>query len=244
MRMNKKRYLSWLTLLLIGVMPLSGQTTKKRTQQEITILAKRACAAFDEKRFQSAISLMDEYKQYAPLPRYGYYMLTLSCLKTGQNERCVNYGKEWERTADRDKDERCKALILGNMAVAYSLMDRYEESIDYFKRSSAIHQQKDKELYARDCENIGYGYWSLKDYEQAREWFQCAAESWMTNLKTDLQKVELGKCENADLGRVLYDWSMSCYAMGEDDMGRRLLKASSACKYAEAIEYMESNGIK
>ena len=241
--MNKVKYLS-LVILLMSSMTLCSQTVKKRTQQEITLLAKRACTAFDEKRFQSAISLMDEYKQYAPLPRYGYYMLTLSCLKTGQNERCVNYGKEWERSADRDKDERCKALILGNMAVAYSLMDLYEESIEYFRRSSVIHQLKDKELYARDCENIGYGYWSLKDYDQAREWFQCAAESWMTNLKTDLTKVEQGKCENTDLGRVLYDWSMSCYAVGDDTMGRRLLKASSSCKYAEAIEYIEANGIK
>ena len=242
--MRKLRYL-WLVMCVVMMaLPMNAQTVKKRSQQEISLLAKRACAAFEAKRFQSAISLMDEYKQYAPLPRYGYYMLTLSCLKTGQNERCVNYGKEWEKSADRDKDERCKALILGNMGVAYSLMDRYEESIEYFRRSSVIHQQKDKEHYARDCENIGYGYWALKDYDQAREWFQCSAESWMTNLKTDLTKVEQGRCNNADLGRVLYDWSMACYAIGDDSMGKRLLFASSRCGYAEAKEYIEANGIQ
>ncbi len=240
--MKRIKYIPLLVLLLIVDIPLRGQTVKKFTQQELGILAKRACAAFDEKHFQSAISLMDEYRKQAPLPRYGYYMLTLSCLKTGQNERCVNYGKEWEKSIDRDKDERCKALILGNMAVAYSLMDRYEESIEYFKRSSVIHQVKDKDLYARDCENIGYGYWSLKDYEQAREWFQCAAESWMTNLKTDLTKVEQGKCENTDLGRVLYDWAMASYALGDNTVGQRLLSASSRCGYAEAKEYIETNG--
>ena len=241
--MRVKKYMLLLAMLLTVAIVMNGQTTKKPTQQEISLLAKRACAAFDEKRFQSAISLMDEYRKYASLPRYGYYMLTLSCLKTGQNERCVNYGKEWERSADREKDERCKALILGNMAVAYSLMDRYEESIDYFRRSAVIHQQKDRELYARDCENIGYGYWSLKDYDQAREWFQCAAESWMTNLKTDLTKVEQGKCENTDLGRVLFDWSMASYAVGDDAMGKRLLIASSRCGYAEATEYMNVNRV-
>ncbi|MBQ9570413.1 MAG: hypothetical protein IJR30_03470, partial [Prevotella sp.] len=79
---------------------------------------------------------------------------------------------------------------------------------------------------------------------QAREWFQCAAESWMTNLKTDLTKVEQGRCSNVDLGRVLYDWSMACYAIGDDPMGKRLLLASSRCGYAEAKEYMEANGIQ
>ena len=193
------RYL-WLVMCVVMMaLPMNAQTVKKRSQQEISLLAKRACAAFEAKRLKSA---------------------------------------------DRDKDERCKALILGNMGVAYSLMDRYEESIEYFRRSSVIHQQKDKEHYARDCENIGYGYWALKDYDQAREWFQCSAESWMTNLKTDLTKVEQGRCNNVDLGRVLYDWSMACYAIGDDSMGKRLLLASSRCGYTEAKEYIEANGIQ
>ena len=52
--MRKLRYL-WLVMCVVMMaLPMNAQTVKKRSQQEISLLAKRACAAFEAKRFQSA----------------------------------------------------------------------------------------------------------------------------------------------------------------------------------------------
>ena len=215
----------------------SGKTNaRKSNNQRLTTLAKAANEAFEKKQYNRAISLMDDYKKEKQLPNYGYYMLTFSCLKTAQDERCIEYGKEWERAVPDSRDEECKAWIYANIGVGCANLGRYEESNRYFMRSAELNK-KNRQQYARDCESIGYNYWSLTQYDEARQWFERSATEWMKAMKVSFDDVQAGKVEHLDLGRVLFDWAMAHYACGDTEEGNRVVKMAAKCRYGEAEQY-------
>jgi len=220
-----------------------SSSRKYHSNQVLAQKARDACEAFEQHQYNKAIQLMDEYKLQKQLPSYGYYMLTLSCLKTAQNERCVAYGNEWQKVDPNSKDEECRAWIYSNQAVAHANLNQFEESNNCFKQAAALNKKVNKKQYARDCESIGYNYWSLQNHTEARTWFERSAQQWLEVLKVNVTDIQQGKVNNEELGRVLYDWSMACFATKDYAEGKRYLILSAQCHYNEAIEYCTRHNV-
>ena len=252
-----KLYIRFIIFLMLGFSPLvcnaqkvqhksntkvarkknSHVNSQKSKNQRLAQMAKDACDAFEKKQYNRAIGLMEEYKKEKPLPSYGYYMLTLSCLKTAQDERCVEYGKEWERVDPNSHDEECRAWIYANIGVGNANLNRFEDSNLYFKRSAELNKKSHHQQYVRDCESIGYNYWSMSQYEEARKWFELSATGWNKVLKISFADIEAGKVNHIELGRVLYDWAMCHYTCGDNDEGNRIVRMTAKCHYEEAEQF-------
>ncbi len=215
------------------------------SQEEINRIGDRAAKSFENENYYASIDDWLKIIEYTNLSTLGYFMLTSSLFNTKQYEKCIEYGKEWERKYRNEEPSIYTSAIIGTIGTCMGFKKDTRGAITYLEKSIPI----DKKLGNADVLQLTYSqlalyYYDLEEWDTTISYSKKALKMMLKKYKTSIEVIKNKGINNNNIGCCLYTYAEALYKKNERNSGDTVMALSAKCNYEEAIDYCRDNNIK
>ena len=215
------------------------------SEEEINRIGDRAAISFENENYYASIDDWLKIIEYTDLSTIGYFMLTSSYFYTKQYEKCIEYGKEWERKYRNEVPSTYTSTILGTIGTCMGLMNDTRGAITYLEKSIPI----DTKFGNTDVLQLTYSqlalfYYDLDEWDTTISYSKKALKIMLRKYKTSIEEIKSNGISNDNIGSCLYTYAEALYKKNERNSGDTVMVLSAKCNYDEAIDYCRENKIK
>lgn len=215
------------------------------SDEEIEQIANKAVEYFDEGKDYASIDNWLKVIDYIDLTTEGYFMLIYSLFNTKQYEKCIEYGREWERKFRNEEPSDLSCSILGTLATTLNAVEgKTKEAITY--QEKVVFQEEKlnlKNQLALDYCILVNLYWTIEDWENVISHSKKALKILFDYYKTSESEIKSKGIDNDKIGLCLYDYADAFIHKSNVVKGYYIMGLSAKCNYKDAIEYCLKHNI-
>ena len=214
------------------------------SQKEIKKIGDLAAKYYLEGSDYASIDNWLKIIDYIDLSTYGYSMLTGSLVNTKQYEKCIEYGKEWERKYRNEEQSSYTSQILGNIGTSLGMLGDTKGAITYLEKCIPIDMRlRDTLVLQLTYRQLALFYYDLDEWDTTISYSKKALKLLLKINNTSIEEIKIKGINNESIGSCLYTYAEALYCKKERNSGDTVMAMAAKCNYNDAIDYCRENNI-